>query len=256
MPEPHEDRWRAGSFGEDAPRYDRARPSYPAALVDDLVGPDVRRVLDIGCGTGIAARLFAARGCSVLGVEPDARMAAVARGHGIDVAVAAFETWELPGERFDLVIAAQSWHWVDPAAGSARAAGALRAGGRFAAFWNSYASTPEVHAAFAEVYQRHPPDPPMRAVATGTAKPGEVHIPALEASGLFEPFEEREYPWTRVYTRQEWVDQLPTHSNHRTLPPAILEAVLAEIGAVIDGFGGRITVDHTTRLITAARRRR
>ena len=32
----HDDRHRAGSFGEDAEQYDRARPSYPAPLIDDL----------------------------------------------------------------------------------------------------------------------------------------------------------------------------------------------------------------------------
>lgn len=73
----HTDRRRAGSFGDDAEQYDRARSSYPAELVDDLVDPGVHRVLDVGCGTGIAARLIAARGCAVYGVEPDARMAAL-----------------------------------------------------------------------------------------------------------------------------------------------------------------------------------
>ncbi|MGH3917188.1 MAG: class I SAM-dependent methyltransferase [Pseudonocardiaceae bacterium] len=128
----HEDRRRADSFGTDAEQYDRARPSYPAELVDDLVGPDVRRVLDVGCGTGIAARLFAARGCAVFGVEPDARMAAVARRHGIDLAVTSFEAWDPPPEPFDLVLFAQSWHWVDPAISAVKAGGVLRPGGRLA----------------------------------------------------------------------------------------------------------------------------
>jgi trans-aconitate methyltransferase len=81
-------------FGEVAEQYDRSRPTYPDAMVDDLVAPGVTRVLDVGCGTGIAARLFVARGCRVVGVEADARMAEVARGHGIDVDVSPFETWE------------------------------------------------------------------------------------------------------------------------------------------------------------------
>ncbi|MCU1426215.1 MAG: methyltransferase type 11, partial [Actinomycetia bacterium] len=87
----HEERGRAESFGADAARYDRARPSYPAALVDALTVDEPHEVLDIGCGTGIASRLFAARGCHVLGVEIDERMAAVAREHGIDVELGAFE---------------------------------------------------------------------------------------------------------------------------------------------------------------------
>lgn len=70
----------AESFGSDAARYDRARPCYPAALVERIVaaspGPGI---LDVGCGTGIAARQFQAAGCRVLGVDPDARMADLAR---------------------------------------------------------------------------------------------------------------------------------------------------------------------------------
>jgi SAM-dependent methyltransferase len=72
----HRQRQVAESFGSVAERYDRARPGYPAALVERIVaaspGP---RVLDVGCGTGIAARQFQAAGCRVLGVDPDPRMA-------------------------------------------------------------------------------------------------------------------------------------------------------------------------------------
>ena len=96
--EPHRHRDVAESFGSDAERYDRARPSYPGALVERIVaaspGPDV---LDVGCGTGIAARLFQATGCGVLGVEPDARMADLARQSGVDVEVAKFEDWDPAG---------------------------------------------------------------------------------------------------------------------------------------------------------------
>ena len=56
------DRSRAESFGSVAEQYDRYRPSYPAALIDDLVAPRPADVLDVGCGTGKAAVLLAARG--------------------------------------------------------------------------------------------------------------------------------------------------------------------------------------------------
>ena len=51
-------------------------------------------VLDVGCGTGIAARQFQAAGCAVLGIDPDQRMAEYARGRGLDVELATFEGWE------------------------------------------------------------------------------------------------------------------------------------------------------------------
>src|SRR5579859_7520187 len=121
----HDDRARAESYGSVAELYDRARPSYPDALLDALVAGGAARVLDVGCGTGIAAALLAARGCAVLGVEPDARMAAVARAKGLDVEVGRFECWDARGRSFDLVTAAQSWHWIEPAGGVAKAASVL-----------------------------------------------------------------------------------------------------------------------------------
>jgi len=59
-----------------------------------VAGSPGRDVLDVGCGTGIAARQFQAAGCRVLGVDPDARMAGLARRSGLEVQVATFETWD------------------------------------------------------------------------------------------------------------------------------------------------------------------
>ena len=80
---PHLQRQVAEGFGADAGRYDRARPTYPAGLVERIVAASPGRdVLDVGCGTGISARLFQAAGCRVLGVDPDPRMAELARQGG------------------------------------------------------------------------------------------------------------------------------------------------------------------------------
>ncbi|HEV3329143.1 MAG TPA: methyltransferase domain-containing protein, partial [Acidimicrobiales bacterium] len=69
------DRARASSFGANAELYDRSRPRYPDALIDDLMAPSPPMVLDVGCGTGLFGRSFVERGTPVLGVEPDAMMA-------------------------------------------------------------------------------------------------------------------------------------------------------------------------------------
>src|SRR5262245_27358131 len=128
---------RSTVFGEVAVQYDRSRPSYPDAMVDDLIGDTTPRVVDVGCGTGIAARLFLARGCDVLGVGPDARMAEVAQRSGIRVVMTRFEEWQTT-EQFDLLTSGQAWHWIDAEQGPVKAAEVLRVGGRLAAFWNYY----------------------------------------------------------------------------------------------------------------------
>src|SRR3954452_11241485 len=101
----------AASFGADPERYERSRPRYPDAMVDAIVtacpGPDF---VDVGIGTGIAARQLQAAGCNVLGVEVDERMARQARRDGFEVEVGTFESWEPAGRTFDAVAAGQAWH--------------------------------------------------------------------------------------------------------------------------------------------------
>ncbi|QFG24573.1 class I SAM-dependent methyltransferase [Actinomadura sp. WMMB 499] len=258
--EPHRAREMAESFGADAERYDRTRPRYPDAMVAAIVaaspGPDL---LDVGCGTGIEARQFAASGRRVLGVEPDARMAAYARGRDLDVEVATFEDWDPAGRSFDAVIAGTAWHWVDPRAGAAKAARVLRPGGRFAAFWNVFALPPEVAKATAEVCLRVMPDSPIdfHAVARGGV---DGYRPILDraADGIratdgFGDVEEWRYDWERPYTRDEWLDQLPTQGAYTRLPPDALARVLDGTGAAIDALGGGFTMRYTAAVVTAAR---
>ena len=157
----HLQRQVAEGFGADAGRYDRARPTYPADLVDRIIAASPGRdVLDVGCGTGISARLFQAAGCRVLGVDPDPRMAELARQGGTEVEVAKFEDWEPAGRSFDAVIAAQAWHWVEPVAGTAKAVAVLRPGGRLAVFWNAFDPPEDLREAFGEVFRRVLPDSP------------------------------------------------------------------------------------------------
>jgi SAM-dependent methyltransferase len=257
--EPHRHRQVAESFGVDAERYDRTRPSYPEAMVDRIVaaspGPDV---LDVGAGTGIVTRQFAAAGCTVLGVEPDARMAAFARRGGLRVEVSTFESWDPAGRRFDAVVAGQAWHWVDPVAGAAAAARVLRPGGRLAVFWNAFQVPPEAAEAFAAVYHRLMPgslaaagfSPVAPAVDPYAALCAKAADGILAAGGFGEP-EQWRFEWDRSYGRDEWLDQLPTFGGHTLLPPDQLEQVVDGIGAAVDALGGGFTAHYTTVVVTA-----
>jgi hypothetical protein len=56
-----------------------------------------------------------------------------------------------------------------------------------------------------------------------------------------------------MYTRDEWLDQLPTHSDHRTLREDELSRLLDHVGAVIDANGGALSIGHTTDVLLAVR---
>ncbi|MFC0598313.1 class I SAM-dependent methyltransferase [Streptomyces palmae] len=255
--EPHEARRTAESFGVDAPRYDQARPRYPDALVARIVagspGPDV---LDIGCGTGIAARQFQAAGCAVLGVEPDARMADFARARGLEVEVAAFETWQPADRTFDTVIAAQSWHWVDPVAGTAKAARVLRPGGRLAIFGHVYEPPAEVAEPFAAALRRVAPDSPLSGQPArrplGLYQAGYAKFAdAIRATERFDDPEQWRFDWEQSYTRDQWLGLLPTTGGLTRLHPDQLAEILDAVGEAIDSLGGRFTMHYTTLAATA-----
>lgn len=245
----HVQRARAESFGGVAERYDRARPSYPPALVDDLVALAPTRVLDVGCGTGKAGRLLAERGLDVLGVEIDPLMAGLARQHGLDVEVASLEAWEPAGRRFDLIVCGQAWHWVNPAIGVPKAASLLQPGGWIVLFWNVDVLDEPVQAALDRVYRRHAPD-----LAEATGRGAETLPPFradLDASGLFEPVVQRSYPWQHRYSRDEWLELIQTRSNHVVLPPDRRARVVERVGQAIDQLGGHLVAHYRTEALFA-----
>jgi SAM-dependent methyltransferase len=261
-PQLHHARQIAESFGADAQRYDRARPGYPDDLVAHVVagspGDDAPDVLDVGCGTGVAARQFQAAGCTVLGVEPDARMADVARNRGLPVEVATFEAWEPGGRTFDVVTAAQSWHWVDPAAGAVKAAQVLRPNGRLAIFGHVYEPPAEVAEPFAAAYRRVVPDSPFG--GRSARRPLEMYRAAyakvadrIRETGQFGDPEQSRFDWERSYTRDQWLELLPTTGGLTRLGPGRLAEILGEVGRAIDALGGRFTMPYTTLAVIAVR---
>jgi SAM-dependent methyltransferase len=245
---PHQARDWAESFGAQAERYDRARPRYPDALIERIAGAG-GTVLDVGCGTGIAARQLEAAGSRVLGVDVDPRMAAFARAHGLDVEVAKFEDWDPAGRTFDAVVAGQTWHWIDPVAGAAKAAEALRPGGRLTAFWNVMAPSAELAAAFSAAYRRALPDwdPWARGPLAAYTAILDRAAEGLRAAGFREP-ERWRYDWERTYTRAEWLEAVRTGGDTARMTPAQLDALLA---ALADALGERFPMPYAAVAISA-----
>jgi SAM-dependent methyltransferase len=250
------------TFDQDAERYDRARPGYPAALFDDLVELAAigagSRVLEIGPGTGQATLPLAERGCRVVAVELGADLAAVARRNlarfpMVEVVTASFEDWPLPAERFDLVLAATAFHWIDPSVRVDKVADALRPGGSLATVTTHHVAGGD-ESFFAEVqdcYVRWDPDTPTAL----SLKPA-IDIPTanydLDRSPRFGPPTVRRYEWNRSYTTATYIDLLLTYSGHRALEPTAQRNLLDCIAGLIDtSYGGEIAKRYLTELQVA-----
>ena len=206
------------TFDSAADRYDRARPEYPAALFDDLVriagAGSGDRVLEIGPATGKATRPLAERGLRITCVELGAELAAGARAalaeyRDVEVVNAAFENWRpAPGAAFDLVVAATSWHWIDPGVRYERAFDVLRDGGHLA-FWMATHLFPDGGDPFfrdiQDVY-----DEIGEGMLGGAVWPRPGELPderaEIDATGLFDVVHVGQYDWEVVYDAEAYID--------------------------------------------------
>jgi SAM-dependent methyltransferase len=225
-------------------------------LIDALMAERPRTVLDVGCGTGIVSRLFLERGCQVLGLEPDPRMADVARRSGVTVESGTIETWEAAGRQFDLLTAGQAWHWVQPEQGAAKAAAVLPTGGRIGLFWNQANPDAAVRPALDVAYARHAPDIGQRSVLMGRREASlyESVADSLRQTGEFDNVAVVLFGHDATYSSLEWVELAASHSDHHTLPADQLAALLADVRAEVDRVGGQVPVQYEVSLVTGTRR--
>jgi SAM-dependent methyltransferase len=224
------ERHRLRETFEEAPElYDRARPSYPDELIDDLVAlAGLRagsRVLELGPGTGKATVALAERGLRIVGVELGEGLAAVARRNlaafpEVEVVNTPFESWEAGGP-FDAVVAFTAFHWIDAEVRYEKPARLLRDGGSLAVVETRHVLPEGGDPFWAEVqadYDAVAPDPDNR------PPPRPDDVPDLseeiEASGLFRNAAVRRYLWDAPYTADEYIAVLDTYSGHRSMPEA------------------------------------
>jgi SAM-dependent methyltransferase len=251
------ERVQALVFGEVAEEYDRIRPSYPAALIDDVLEHAGRTgpVLEVGAGTGRATALFTARGIEVTAVEPDPAMAAVLRrnlaGAAVTVEVGAFEEHE-PAAPYGLIFSGQAWHWTDEATRWSRAAGMLRPGGTIALFWNADdLADPRERQRFQEVHERHAPEflEEYVPLTDEWVRDWDAYRELAAAPGFTSP-QWRVYHAGRELSTVDYVAFLDTVSRYRLLDDAVRAALYADLRATL---GERVTLDVDTVLLLAQR---
>jgi SAM-dependent methyltransferase len=170
--------------------YERARPGYPEDVVDWLVERlDLRpgrTVLDLGAGTGKLTRALVPTGARVLALEPGdemrARLATVVPE--AEPIAAGAESIPLPDGSVDGATAGQSFHWFRLEEAVPEVHRVLRPGGGLALVWNERDPTDPLQGELAKLLVPFMPASRPRVAERGWRE-------AIEASGMFSPFEER-----------------------------------------------------------------
>ena len=226
VPAPHQQTNHARSFGGVADAYDRGRPTYPDDAVAWLVGAEQATVLELGAGTGKLTERLVAAGHDVHATEPDEAMLAVLQRKLPDVRTSATGAEAIPvqDQSVDVVVAAQCYHWFDPAVALPEIARVLRPGGVFATVWN----------------QRDERIPWVRKLGRviGTQENSlDDPLAAVAASVEFGDVEAETFKHWQVVDRRSIQDLVRSRSNVAVMDDAQRERTIADLLALYDDYG-------------------
>jgi SAM-dependent methyltransferase len=248
-------------YGPIAELYDELRPGYPDQLFTDIVRlagtPRDGTILEIGCGPGKATVGLARLGRRIVSVDPVPEMLAVARRNcsgfpNVEFIEGRFEDVPIADGSIDLVIAVQSFHWVEPETGCRKAGTVLRQGGSLVLVWTDEAreDTP-LERALRAAYERTAPDRPSPSPGLGARG---YERPALQdriqRTGMFGPVAVHRHHMSMRYSAADWARLQSTMSHNRALPEARRSTMLDEVRSAIEAHGGELrrTGEHIAYL--------
>ena len=256
-------------FGEVANLYERSRPSYPVQLFDWIstvsnIGNSAL-VVDVGCGTGKSSEWFVSNGHTVVGIEPDPRMAAIAsaklhESNRFTVATVEFQNWLGLTTPADLVISGQAWHWADPLTRFRSAHATLKNQGWLCVFWNQPDDhSDEIHRDIDKIYDLLLPSDMKKAFDSARLPGSKSAITAaspadeFDESRCFSSVEHFNFSWELEVTSRSHVENLLTQSTHRLLPSEHRSRLLDGITDVINSHGGSYIQTFNTHAYAAMR---
>lgn len=235
MPEP-------GIFDEDASLYDEMRPKYPDKLINDIINisgiSEKGSVLEVGCGTGQATLSFASKGYQMTCLDIGKNLIEVAKrnlsDYKVDFFASSFEEWT-PSKKYNLLISATAFHWIDPEIRYHYAFQVLQDDGWIALFWNKH-PTPftgffvDVQKVYNDIVPewRNPND---RSTTEEWIRDQKHEI---EATNLFGDVKVQKYRFVMTFTSKEYLKLLNTFSDHRSLEEKRRQRLYAGIEELID----------------------
>jgi ubiquinone/menaquinone biosynthesis C-methylase UbiE len=215
------------SFDSVAETYERARPGYSdEALAWVAQRLPLKRVLDLGAGTGKLTRQLVALGADVVAVEPGDAMRAVLERvvPEAETLAGSAESIPLPDASVDVVTVAQAFHWFRPDEALAEIHRVLRPGGGCALIWNERDDDDPLVHALNEILHRLRPE--------GTHF-GDEAFAAIEASPLFSGREERHFPHSDTLDADALVGLMASISVVAAASPDVQAGVEAEVRALV-----------------------
>jgi SAM-dependent methyltransferase len=268
------EQWTKGSavFNAVADTYDARRPGFPPEVFEEVAATTGlgrgSPVVEIGPGTGQATIRLAELGAQLVAVEPGPALVELlsrrlAAFPDVTIVSSRFEDWQPPKLGFDAVVAASSWHWLDPVTRWQKAHDVLNPSGWLVLLGHVvvrdpdepevYAETADLHEAYASGHPSwgHPPtaDDVIDAAesASGTIADVERVIgrapDSFATDDLFQPPLISWHRQVQHFDAHGYVEQLRTTSLYGSLKDEVRGPLLSAIEQRIRERMG----DHATR---------
>ena len=192
-------------FGSVVDAYERGRPGYPMEAARWLTGDEPLSVLELGAGTGKLTRELVALGHDVHATDPDPAMLDILSRNYVVTRISQTTAEEIPvpDSTFDIVIAAQSYHWFDHEQALPEIARVLKRGGSLSLVWN----TRDERIPWVKRLGR----------VIGSQEQGAGPGDELESSPYFGPIEHETFKHWQVIDRSSIQDLVLSRSNVATL---------------------------------------
>ena len=229
------------SFDKTALNYEALRPGYPDEMYADILSltnfPVEGSILDIGSGTGQTAFPFIEAGYRVTCLEPGLNLMKILQKKTTsyprtNCINSTFEAMEI-SERFDLIIAGTSFHWLDLQVSLPKIRKMLNPSGYLSLCWNTH---PKPYTGFfkevQKIYRKSFPPQPGSNFKALSDKKSEV-IKVIKDSRLFSTIAHKTYAWSVVFSAGDYIKLLSTFSDNILLPESKRNKLFSEIEELI-----------------------
>ncbi|MBQ3497921.1 MAG: class I SAM-dependent methyltransferase [Clostridia bacterium] len=249
-------------FNKAADYYDRFRPSYPQEIVDTLISEteifEGSKLLEIGAGSGKATSLLAGKGFDILCIEPGKDLVRIGnerfKNDFVEFRLGRFEQIQLSEKSFDLVFAAQSFHWIPQPEGFEKCHNILKPNGSLAIIYNMYIvedneqdrellSLSKKHGGFADFVTLKQSDERIQSICSN-----------IENSQKFNAVKIFKKNWIKEYTADEYYGFVLTGNKILQKNENEKAQIYTDIKCLAEKFGGTIKRSYLCVLYIAKKR--
>jgi ubiquinone/menaquinone biosynthesis C-methylase UbiE len=214
-------------FGLLAQDYAKHRRGYPTEVYEEIRKRLPNRsidALDVGCGTAVVTYELAKFCHSVIGTDKETEMITVAQSNAPDnciFQVAPAEALPFPDTSFDLITVAQAFHWFDHDKVISEFRRLIRPGGLIIVFRKQGKEGNKILADFVwPVVNRYIELPHLPRVQNDFSKLKDAGFVSCEIVNV---------PYEELYTPDEYIGFLRSHSSYNLIPEDKREAYLQAI---------------------------